>query len=120
MPQPAPLGTPWSLGPSAAHDATALAAAARASLVGTARFMTFEPLAGRRRVKVADRRTKADFAHVIRELVDEQYPTRGPAEIRVDPATGARYTRRTRAREQRGEGRPWRTTRPSWSSRPST
>ena len=37
-------------------------------------FMVFEPLAGRRRVKVTDRRTKVDFAHVIRELVDEQYP----------------------------------------------
>jgi hypothetical protein len=42
---------------------------------GTANlFMTFEPLAGRRRVKVTDRRTKVDFAQVIRELVDEQYP----------------------------------------------
>jgi transposase len=43
---------------------------------GTANlFMTFEPLAGRRRVKVTGRRTKIDFAQVIRELVDEQYPT---------------------------------------------
>jgi len=43
---------------------------------GTANlFMAFEPLAGRRRVTVTDRRTKVDFAHVIRELVDEQYPT---------------------------------------------
>ena len=42
---------------------------------GTANlFMAFEPLAGRRRVKVTDRRTKVDFAHVIRGLVDEQYP----------------------------------------------
>jgi DDE superfamily endonuclease len=42
---------------------------------GTANlFMMFEPLAGRRRVKVTDRRTKVDFAQVIRELVDEQYP----------------------------------------------
>jgi transposase len=41
---------------------------------GTANlFMTFEPLAGRRRVKVTDRRTKIDFAQVIRELV-ERYP----------------------------------------------
>jgi hypothetical protein len=41
---------------------------------GTANlFMTFEPLAGRRRVKVTDRRTKIDFAHAIGELVDEQY-----------------------------------------------
>jgi DDE superfamily endonuclease len=42
---------------------------------GTANlFMTFEPLAGRRRVKVTDRRTKVDFAQVIRVLVNEQYP----------------------------------------------
>ena len=42
---------------------------------GTANlFMAFEPLAGRRRVKVTDRRTKIDFAHVIRALVDEHYP----------------------------------------------
>ena len=43
---------------------------------GTANlFMTFEPLAGRRRVKVTDRRTKIDFAEVVRELLDERYPT---------------------------------------------
>ena len=42
---------------------------------GTANlFMAFEPLAGRRHVKVTDRRTKKDFADVIRELVDERYP----------------------------------------------
>ena len=42
---------------------------------GTANlFMAFEPLAGRRRVQVTERRTKIDFAHVVRELVDEQYP----------------------------------------------
>jgi hypothetical protein len=41
---------------------------------GTANlFMVFEPLAGRRQVKVTERRTKIDFAHVVRELV-EQYP----------------------------------------------
>jgi transposase len=43
---------------------------------GTANlFMRFEPLAGRRRVKVTDRRTKVDFAHAIRDMVDEDYPT---------------------------------------------
>ena len=41
---------------------------------GTANlFMIFEPLAGKRRVKVTDRRTALDFAEVIRELVDS-YP----------------------------------------------
>jgi len=38
-------------------------------------FMTFEPLGGRRQVTVTDRRTKVDFAEVIRDLVDVQYPT---------------------------------------------
>jgi transposase len=42
---------------------------------GTANlFMVFEPLAGRRRVKVTDRRTAIDFAEVIRETIDG-YPT---------------------------------------------
>ena len=42
---------------------------------GTANlFMQFEPLGGRRRVKVTARRTLIDFAHVLRELVDEEYP----------------------------------------------
>jgi transposase len=42
---------------------------------GTANlFMVFEPLAGRRRVKVTDRRTAIDFAEVLRETVDG-YPT---------------------------------------------
>jgi hypothetical protein len=42
---------------------------------GTANlFMRFEPLAGRRRVKVTEQRTKVDFAHAIRDMVDEDYP----------------------------------------------
>ena len=42
---------------------------------GTANlFMVFEPLAGHRRVKVTERRTAVDFAHLLQELVDEQYP----------------------------------------------
>ncbi|CAN5358387.1 hypothetical protein BH11PLA2_BH11PLA2_38300 [soil metagenome] len=41
---------------------------------GTANlFMLFEPLGGVREVKVTDRRTKLDFAEVIRELVDVHY-----------------------------------------------
>ena len=38
-------------------------------------FMVCEPLAGRRHVRVRDRRTAVDWAHVIKELVDERYPT---------------------------------------------
>ena len=36
--------------------------------------MIFEPLAGKRRVKVTERRTKKDWAEGIREMVDEMYP----------------------------------------------
>lgn len=42
---------------------------------GTANiFMLFEPLAGWRHVEVTERRTKVDFAHLLRELVDELDP----------------------------------------------
>ncbi len=37
-------------------------------------FMLFQPLAGWREVKVTQRRTKLDFAHVMRELVDVHFP----------------------------------------------
>jgi len=37
-------------------------------------FMVCEPLAGRRHVRVRARRTAVDWAHVIKELVDELYP----------------------------------------------
>ncbi len=41
---------------------------------GTANlFMVFEPLAGRRRVTVTERRTAVDFANVVRDLVDKDY-----------------------------------------------
>jgi hypothetical protein len=37
-------------------------------------FMFFEPLAGKRHVEVAERRTKSDFAHGMKWLVDVAYP----------------------------------------------
>jgi hypothetical protein len=37
-------------------------------------FMIFEPLRGRRWVKVTDRRTKVDWAECMRFIVDELYP----------------------------------------------
>ena len=41
---------------------------------GTANlFMTCEPLAGHRHVKVTDRRTNADFAYLLRDLADIDY-----------------------------------------------
>ncbi|GHO71433.1 hypothetical protein KSC_103250 [Ktedonobacter sp. SOSP1-52] len=36
-------------------------------------FMCFEPLAGKRHVTVSAHRTKHDFAHVLRDLVDMHY-----------------------------------------------
>ncbi len=42
---------------------------------GTANlFLWVEPLAGRRHVQVTDRRTKADWAYFMRDLVDIHYP----------------------------------------------
>jgi hypothetical protein len=37
-------------------------------------FMIFEPLIGKRRVKVTERRTKIDWAYCVREMVDQTYP----------------------------------------------
>src|SRR5919199_499430 len=37
-------------------------------------FLFCEPLWGRRWVDVTERRTKTDWAHQIKELVDERYP----------------------------------------------
>jgi hypothetical protein len=37
-------------------------------------FMMFEPLAGKRHLKITERRTKKDWAECIRQLVDEIYP----------------------------------------------
>jgi len=38
-------------------------------------FLSCEPLKGTRRIKVTDQRRKTDWAHFIKELVDEGYPT---------------------------------------------
>lgn len=37
-------------------------------------FINFEPLKGKRRIKVTDYRKKPDWAFFIKELVDEEYP----------------------------------------------
>ena len=37
-------------------------------------FMIFEPLIGKRHVKVTQRRTKIDWAYCVREMVDQIYP----------------------------------------------
>jgi transposase len=38
-------------------------------------FIAFEPLVGQRLVEVTDQRTRIDFAHFVKKLVDEHYPT---------------------------------------------
>jgi DDE superfamily endonuclease len=37
-------------------------------------FLNFEPLKGKRRIKITEHRKKSDWAFFIKELVDEEYP----------------------------------------------
>ena len=36
-------------------------------------FLEIEPLAGRRNVKITERRTKIDWTHYVREMLDDRY-----------------------------------------------
>ena len=59
-------------------------------------FMLFAPLEGWRRVEVTDRRTKADWARVVKQLVDEDYPHKDRIVLVMDnlnPPTRPRCTR---------------------------
>ena len=47
-------------------------------------FGCFEPHAGRRQIVVTDRRTKQDFAALMRRLVDEWYPQAGVVRVVLD------------------------------------
>jgi hypothetical protein len=47
-------------------------------------FMFFEPLAGRRHVEVTERRTKQDFAHCMKWLVDVAYPDADGIDVILD------------------------------------
>ena len=47
-------------------------------------FMFFEPLGGWRHVKVTDRRTKADWAQSMQELVDIHYPEADVIKVVMD------------------------------------
>jgi hypothetical protein len=52
---------------------------------GTAHlFLVFEPLAGRRRVKVTERRTAVDVAHLRRDIGDVPYPQAEPMVLVMD------------------------------------
>lgn len=47
-------------------------------------FLAIEPLCGRRKVRVTDRRTAQDFAEQLRVLVDEDYPDADKVVLVVD------------------------------------
>ena len=47
-------------------------------------FLAIEPLSGRRRVRVTDRRTAQDFAEQLRVLVEEDYPAAEQIVLVVD------------------------------------
>lgn len=47
-------------------------------------FMFFEPLSGWRHAKVTDRRTMVDFAHCMKWLVDEAYPSAEKVRLVMD------------------------------------
>ena len=47
-------------------------------------FLFFNPFAGKRRIKVTQRRTKQDFAHCMKELVDEMYPDAAVIRVILD------------------------------------
>lgn len=52
---------------------------------GTANlFIAFEPLTGTRRVEVTQRKTKADFARLLKRIVDEWYPAAERVTLVVD------------------------------------
>jgi len=52
---------------------------------GTANlFMAFEPLTGERHVEVTERRTKADFARLLKRIADEWYPQADRITLVVD------------------------------------
>ena len=60
-------------------------------------FMLFAPLEGWRRVEVTNRRTKADWARVVQQLVDLDYPDKDRIVLVMDNLnTQVNASRRTR------------------------
>ena len=58
-------------------------------------FMLFAPLDGWRRVEVRERRTKVDWAHVIKRLVDEDYAVRERIVLMMDNLNTHKLSSRT-------------------------
>ena len=57
-------------------------------------FLWVEPLAGRRHVQVTERRTKQDWAHFIRALVDVHWPCWTASNCITPPSTAPGSTSR--------------------------
>ena len=80
-------------------------------------FMLFAPLEGWRRVEVTDRRTRVDWARVVRQLVDEDYAQKDRIVLVMDNRTRIirpRCTRRLNRRKRGVSPNGWRfTTLPS-------
>ena len=79
-------------------------------------FMLFAPLEGWRRVEVTERRTKVDWAELIKSLVDEDYPDKRVVLVMDNLNTHAPAPCTRRSSQPRRGGLPsaWRfTTHPS-------
>ena len=78
-------------------------------------FMLFAPLEGWRRVGVTDRRTKVDWAHQVKKLVDEDYPDKDRIVLVMDNLNThhpASYTRRSSLWKRGVSPNVWRFTTP--------
>ena len=74
-------------------------------------FMLFAPLEGWRRVGVTDRRTKVDWAHQVKKLLDEDYPDKDYPDKDYPDCARTTRTRTTRTRTTRTRTTRTRTTR---------
>ncbi len=78
-------------------------------------FMLFAPLEGWRRVEVTDRRTKVDWAHQVKKLVDEDCPDKDRIVLVMDnltPIIRPHYTRRSSLWKRGVSPNDWRFTTP--------
>jgi hypothetical protein len=70
------------------------------------RLMMCVPLRGWRHVTVIERRTRRDYAHCIREMVDQHFPRATKIRLAQDslntPTTGRASTRHSRRQTRRG------------------
>jgi DDE superfamily endonuclease len=73
-------------------------------------FMFVEPQAGWRHVEVTERRTKQDFAHQMKWLVDERYPDAEVIRVILDNLNTLgqdRSTKPSRRKKRFGSGTSW-------------